>query len=154
MCSLGAKATDGPDERKAEGCFGATASKIGAEGYGFLDGIVTGDEAWVHHYDPESKRQSMEFRHTASPPPRKFKVTASAGKLMLTVFWDSEGVVHAEFLPPGTTINSERYIGTLRKLRDRIRRVRPNKEAVLLQHDNAWPHTSAATVTKIRRLGF
>jgi histone-lysine N-methyltransferase SETMAR len=23
----------------------------------FLDSIVTGDETWVHHYEPESKRQ-------------------------------------------------------------------------------------------------
>jgi len=29
------------------------------EGEEFLSRIVTGDETWVHHYEPESKRQSM-----------------------------------------------------------------------------------------------
>ncbi|GFR95722.1 histone-lysine N-methyltransferase SETMAR [Elysia marginata] len=59
------------------------------EGEEFIQRIVTGDESWVHHHDPESKRQSMEYRHKSSPSPRKLKVVASARKVMLTVFWDS-----------------------------------------------------------------
>jgi hypothetical protein len=31
-----------------------------AEGDSFLDRTITGDETWCHHYEPESKRQSME----------------------------------------------------------------------------------------------
>jgi len=38
-----------------------------------LQRIVTGDETWVHHYDPESKRQRMEWRHPSSPAQKKFK---------------------------------------------------------------------------------
>ena len=30
------------------------------EGEAFLTRIVTGDETWVHHFAPESKRQTME----------------------------------------------------------------------------------------------
>ena len=29
------------------------------EGEDFLKKIITGDETWVHYYDPENKRQSM-----------------------------------------------------------------------------------------------
>jgi len=32
-----------------------------AEGDIFLDCIITGDETWCHHYEPESKQQSMEW---------------------------------------------------------------------------------------------
>jgi len=32
-----------------------------AEGDSFLDRIITSDETWCHHYEPESKRQSMEW---------------------------------------------------------------------------------------------
>ena len=32
----------------------------------FLHIIITGDEIWVHHYDPESKRQSMVWKHPQS----------------------------------------------------------------------------------------
>ncbi|GFS06944.1 histone-lysine N-methyltransferase SETMAR [Elysia marginata] len=81
----------------------------------------------------------MEYSHKSSPYSREFKVVASARKVMLTVFWDSGGIVHKEFLKQGNTVNSEQYIFTLRKLS--VRRVRPTKQAIL-HHDNARPHTS------------
>ena len=88
----------------------------------------------------------MEWRHTTSPKPKKFKAQKSAGKIMAIIFWDAQGIIIVEFLPRGKTINSEAHtrIETLQKLRARIRRVRPNLEInkVLLQHDNARPHTS------------
>jgi hypothetical protein len=62
---------------------------------------------WVHHYDPENKRQFMEYHHKGSSEPKKFKTKASAGKVMLTVFWDSEGVVLTDFPEKGATVNSE-----------------------------------------------
>jgi hypothetical protein len=40
---------------------------------GILEQIVTGDETWVHHYEPDSKRQSMEWKHQSSPVRKKFK---------------------------------------------------------------------------------
>jgi len=49
--------------------------------------IATGDESWVHHYDPENKRQSMECRHPGSPIVKKFKTVPSAKNFMLTIFW-------------------------------------------------------------------
>ena len=36
-----------------------------------------GDKSWVHHYDPENKRQSMEYRHPGSPTVKKFKIVPS-----------------------------------------------------------------------------
>ncbi|GFS00937.1 histone-lysine N-methyltransferase SETMAR [Elysia marginata] len=123
------------------------------EGEEFIQRIVTGDESWVHHYDPESKRQWMEYRHKSSPSPRKFKVAASARNMMLTVFWDSEGIVHIEILKQGNTVNSERYISSLRKLSVRLKRVRPTKHAILY-HDNARPHTSRKTEEALHKMNF
>jgi len=37
------------------------------EGDDFLLRIVTGDESWFHHFEPETKRQSMEWHHLHSP---------------------------------------------------------------------------------------
>ena len=42
------------------------------EGEAFLTRIVTGDETWVHHLAPESKRHSMEWKHPGSPVKKKF----------------------------------------------------------------------------------
>jgi hypothetical protein len=38
-----------------------------AEGGCFLHSIIIGDETWCHHYEPESKQESMEWRHANSP---------------------------------------------------------------------------------------
>ena len=37
------------------------------EGDDFLLSIVTGDESWFHHFNPEMKWQSMEWHHFDSP---------------------------------------------------------------------------------------
>jgi hypothetical protein len=58
----------------------------GAEGDPFLERIITGDEAWTHHYGPESKHQSMEWKHPHSFTKKKFKTHPTTGMLMLTVF--------------------------------------------------------------------
>ena len=44
----------------------------------FLNRIITGDETWVHHYQPESKQQSMEWKHPQSPCKKKFKTQPPA----------------------------------------------------------------------------
>jgi len=38
----------------------------------FPSRLVTMDETWLYHYDPETKQQSMEWRHSGSPCPQKF----------------------------------------------------------------------------------
>ncbi|GFV00446.1 histone-lysine N-methyltransferase SETMAR [Trichonephila clavipes] len=94
------------------------------EGDQFLESIVTGDETWVSHITPESKRQSMEWRHTNSPVRVKAKRTISTRKVMETVFWDRHGVLLVEFMQQGTTINAAAYCATLTKLRRAVQNKR------------------------------
>jgi hypothetical protein len=42
--------------------------------------IAIGDKSWVHHYDPENKRPSMEYRHSGSLSVKKFKTVPSVKK--------------------------------------------------------------------------
>ena len=83
-------------------------SQYEAEGDSFLDRIITGDETWCHHYEPESKRQSMKWRHVNSLSNKKFKTLLPAGKVMCAVFWDRKRGIVLDFLEPGQTINSDR----------------------------------------------
>jgi histone-lysine N-methyltransferase SETMAR len=69
----------------------ASLARYNDEGEDFLARIVTGDLTWVHRYEPESKRQSLEWRHTSSPAKKKFKPYPSAGKVLFTLFWDMNG---------------------------------------------------------------
>ena len=108
---------------------------------------MTKDETWVHHFKPESKRASMEWRHPISTRSKKFKSLQAAKKVKVTVFWDSVGVILVDFISNGATINSDVYNDTLKKLKAGIRRVQPALEMskVLLQYDNARTHTSLET---------
>ena len=56
-----------------------------------------------------------------------------------------------EFLKQGHTVNSEKYISTLRTLKARVRRIRSGRDSIL-QHDNARPHTSRQTQDALAQL--
>jgi AraC-like DNA-binding protein len=43
------------------------------EGDPFLHRIVIGDKSWVYHYEPESKRQLLQWKHQSSLANQKFK---------------------------------------------------------------------------------
>ena len=52
----------------------------------FLSRLVTMDETGLYHYDPETKRQSMEWQHCGSPRPKKFRVQKFARKFLASIF--------------------------------------------------------------------
>lgn len=109
----------------------------------FLNKIIAGDETWCYLYDPVPKRQSSEWKSKTSPRKQKFPRDTSKGKVMLEVFFDSQGLIHHEFIPEGRTVTKELYVEILRRLRDAVRRKRPEKWVEnnwFLMHDNAPAH--------------
>lgn len=58
--------------------------------------IITGDETWVYGF----KAQSSQWKHSGSPGQKKGRQVRSNVKVMLIVFFDFNGIVHHEFLPP------------------------------------------------------
>ncbi|KAK3084741.1 hypothetical protein FSP39_018193 [Pinctada imbricata] len=65
--------------------------KLLAHWVNFLQRFVTMYETWVHHFTPEAKQQSKQWKHPGAPLPKKAKTVPSAGKVMASVFWDAEG---------------------------------------------------------------
>ena len=51
-----------------------------------LNCIVSGDEMWVHYTEPETKAHSKKWKQAGSPPPKKLKLSPSAGRVMLLLF--------------------------------------------------------------------
>lgn len=47
----------------------------------------------IHHYNSESKQESMPGIKKLDGAPKKFKVEKSVFKIMLTIFWDSKGIL-------------------------------------------------------------
>lgn len=111
----------------------------------YMSMIITGDESWIYGYDPETKFQSSQWKTPLSPRPKKARQVKSNVKVMLVVFFDSQGIVHHEYAPHGQTITKEFYIQVLSRLREAVRRKRPALHASkewLLHHDNAPAHRS------------
>ncbi|UYV75096.1 hypothetical protein LAZ67_12002454 [Cordylochernes scorpioides] len=107
------------------------------------DKIITGDETWVYGYDPETKPQSAELKK-------------SRNKVLLVAFSDNKGIVHHEYLPAGQTVIEEMYLGILRRLREAIRKKRPEKWTTgswILHHDNARPHTAHLMTSSLAKNG-
>ena len=68
----------------------------------------------------------------------------SADKMLLTVFFDTQGPLFVEFLEHRGTITFDVYCETLQSLRRSIKNKRQEllTESVFLLHDNARPHVS------------
>ncbi|XP_049952649.1 histone-lysine N-methyltransferase SETMAR-like [Schistocerca serialis cubense] len=119
----------------------------------FLDRTVTGDEMWVYHHTPESKQQSMQWRHSNSPKAKKCKTSISAKKIMASGFWDRQGILLLEFMPPGTTINAAAYCQTLKPLQRAIQNKRRGMltSGVRLLHDNSRPPLALVTKALLKQ---
>ena len=134
----------------------ALLSKYNANPTDFDNRIVTCDETWVYQHDPESKRQSMEWKNLRSPPPVKFRVSRSTKKLMATIFGDCEGVIHVDYLPRGSTMNGAYYGALLKRMRESLKEKRRGKlkRGVLLQQDNAPVHNSKVAIAAAKECKF
>ena len=118
--------------------------------------LVTMHETWLYHYDPETKQQSMEWHHSGSPRPKKFRVQKTAGEVLASIFWDQDGILLIYYLPKGQTINAECYSSLLVQLKDILKEKRRGKiiKGVLFLHDNAPAHRALTTQRKLAYLGF
>ncbi len=88
--------------------------------------IVTTDETWIGTFEPETKRQSSTWIFPDQSAPQKARQQRGQGKMMMTVFFYFQGVVHIEFMPQGGTIKSEDYCATLMRMKEALRRKRPH----------------------------
>ena len=110
-----------------------------------LDALVTCNESWIYCYDPETKRQSSQWKHAGSPRPKKARQSKSTQKLMMIPFFDSMGLIYIHWVPTEITVNKEYYIEVLREFRKRFRRKRPELFESGQWHfhqDNAPVHNS------------
>ncbi|UYV84323.1 hypothetical protein LAZ67_X001845, partial [Cordylochernes scorpioides] len=141
--------------------------------------IVTGDESWVHHSTPETKRQSMVWKKPEEIAPKKAKVTISAGKVMAIDFGDCKGVLLVDYLPTNTTVNAashftisgsprqmsplmlernatvnkDLYIAQFHCVNESIQQKRPDRQGqIILLHDNVRPHVAQIVKAALQEL--
>ena len=90
-----------------------------------LDDLVTCDKSWIYCYDPETKRQSSQWKYAGSPRPKKARQSKSTHKHLMIPFFDSTGMIYMHWVPTGQTVYKEYYVEVLREFRKRFRRKRP-----------------------------
>jgi len=117
---------------------------------------VTVDETWIHWYTPETKEQSKQRTSPGEPAPKKAKTAPSAGKMMATVFWDSQGVINIDYLEKGKTVTVLYYAELLGRFDAELQKKRTHlaKKKRLFHHDNAPAHTSGLAKAKLVELGY
>lgn len=58
-------------------------------------------------YDPQTKRQSTEWKNIHSPTTKKDCMQPSMIKMILIAFSSCKGIVHTEFVPEGQMVNQQ-----------------------------------------------
>ena len=122
----------------------------------FFDCIVTGDEFWIHHYDPLRQLEAKIWKRLRKQTSTRLRQERSAGKIMMIIFWDKDGVLLTEYLSRGTTISGPYYASIIKGLHSVIVEKRRGKvsRGVLLLHDNAPIHKCKTVQAAIRQAGF
>ena len=112
----------------------------------FISNNVTGNETWVYGYDPEPNKSRRSERCQIHRGQKKSPSSSKQCRVHIDLFFfDIQGTVHKEFVSPGQTVNGKCYCEVLKRLREGIRRKRPDKRKKnnwFLHHDNAPAHTS------------
>jgi len=93
----------------------------------WLKTIITGDEKWVLYTNRSRKRQWVDKGTQAEPEP---KPDLHPLKVMLSVWWDSQGVILFELLSPNTTITADYYCAQLDRLKAQLAIKRPERGKV------------------------
>ena len=74
---------------------------------------------------------------------------------MLICFFDSEWIVHTEFVPQGQTVNQFYYREILERLRKRVVRVQPSiANNRMFHHDNTPFHMAIPVIEFLAKKGI
>ncbi|XP_053949369.1 histone-lysine N-methyltransferase SETMAR-like [Anastrepha ludens] len=116
--------------------------------------FITMDETWIHHYTPQSNKQSADWLEAGQSRPKRPKTHQSAGKVLASIFWDACGVIFIDYLEKGKTVTGEYYASFLDRLNDETKKKRhPLAKKKVLFHQGISPaHKSTNAMAKLHEL--
>ena len=112
---------------------------------------------WIYCYDPETKRQSSQWKHAGSPRPKKARQSKSTHKLVIIPFFHSTDMIYMHWVPTGQPFKKEYYVEVLREFRKRLRRKRPALFKSVQWHfhqDNTPVHNSILVKDYLTKMGI
>uniref|UniRef100_A0A0N5B7H1 HTH_48 domain-containing protein n=1 Tax=Strongyloides papillosus TaxID=174720 RepID=A0A0N5B7H1_STREA len=116
----------------------------------FLERIIIFDEKLITYNNRKRTGQWLDSNEAG-------KRKLFPEKIMVTVWWSIEGVIHYELMEPGETITSESYCQQLEEMHQNLSKKRPlliNSKGPILLYDNRKPYISLMTLQKLNQLGY
>ena len=116
--------------------------------------VVTGDETWVHYFEPVRKVSNKIWATKRSKRPIIAKRSLSTKKVLYAIFFSGEGVAIKVPVKKGKSITGKYYKDVvLKKLKKYYQKRRPATgfKHVRLLHDNAPAHTSAIVTAFLKK---
>ena len=130
-----------------------------AESY-FLNQIITCDECWIYWENEGHGGHNRSWQgagDSAVTVPKRTSMTKK--KHLVTVFWDSKGLILLDTMPSHQTMTAEYYCSLLDILREEMKRKRRRMisdgfHRIHFLHDNARPHVANITKSKLQELNL
>ena len=111
-----------------------------------LEEIVTGDETWIYHFQPDSKAKNKVWVSSEGDRPVIARHCKTSNRMLYAIFFDSKGPVLQIPVPKCSSVTGKFYReSALSQLVDFYQKRRPHTCVccIKLPHDNAPAHKSA-----------
>ena len=111
-----------------------------------LEEIVTGDETWIYHFQPNSKAKNKGWVSSEGDRPVIARHCKTSNRMLYAILFDSNGPVLQIPVPKGSSVTRKFYReSVLPQLVDFYQKCRPGTgvHGIKLLHDNAPAHKSA-----------
>lgn len=126
----------------------------------FLSRIITQDETYILYFTP---KKGKFWRIRGGKIPKEISGKNYVRKVMLCVWWSTNGVEHFELYKPKFIngkpqgLNAKEYSNQIKRLHEKLSIYRPrlvNRDGVIYHHDNARIHTAETVKKTLRELNY
>ena len=88
----------------------------------FWKQIITFDEKWILH---DNFRRSSSWVKKGTSPGIAPKPDLHPTKTSVTVWWNYDGIIHVDYLPPCQSINADKYYVEINAVQAKLRKIEP-----------------------------
>ena len=122
-----------------------------------MEKIVTGDETWIYHFQPNSKAKNKVWVSSEGDRPVIARCCKTSNRMLYVIFFDLKGPVLQIPVPNGSSVTGKFYRESfLTQLVDfcQKRRPRTGVRGIKLLHDNTLAHKSSTVQEYLKESGL
>ena len=122
-----------------------------------LEEIVTGDETWIYHFQPNSKAKNKVWVSSEGDRPVIARHCKTSNRMLYAIFFDSKGPVLQIPVLKGNSVTGKFYReSVLTQLVDFYQKRRPRTcvRGIKLLHDNSLAHKYASVQQYLKESGL